>query len=218
MALRRRSHGDDLPALELETWSEPAPAGVATERPGLGAGAWGALLIGLAALSGLVLAGRPHPEAEAEAAVAPAPRSEPATHAAPGVGVVAEPRQFVARTATLMPPGLARPALSSSELLASVGLASKSTQVELALGRYSEWMRGSQTIDHLVWVLVEKSAVTNRVRIFDAADGESLVEFASPPGIATCPIEIGASADHCASALAFPRRLVLSYLTSPHQY
>ena len=216
MARRRRSLGDELPALELETWSEPAPAGVATERTGLGAGAWAALLIGLAAFGAFVLAGRPHPDAEA--AVAPAPRFEPATHAAPGVGVVAEPRQFVARTATLMPPGLARPALSSSELLSRVGVAPKSTQVELALGRYSEWMRGSQTIDHLVWVLVEKSAVTNRVRIFDAVDGEALVEFSGPPGLATCPIEIGASVDHCASALAFPRRLVLSYLTSPHQY
>ena len=75
-----------------------------------------------------------------------------------------------------------------------------------------------QRLDHLVWVLVEKSTLTSRVRIFDAVDGEALVEFSGPPGLATCPIEIGASVDHCASVLAASHRLVLSYLTSPHQY
>jgi hypothetical protein len=211
MARRRRSLGDDLPALELETWSEPAPAGVAADRPGLGRGAWAALLIGLAALSGLVFAGRSDPPGEA--------LTPSATERAPSVGVVAEPQQFVARTATLMPPGHARRVpLPGRELLSRVGTVAVPDGVELSLGRYSEWMRGTVTIDHLVWVLVEKSTLTSRVRIFDAVDGEALVEFSGPPGLATCPIEIGASVDHCASVLAASHRLVLSYLTSPHQY
>jgi hypothetical protein len=209
MARGRRSSGEGLPALEIETWSEPAAAGVATDRRGLGAGAWGAVLVGIAALSVLGFTGRSDPPGEATASRA----------TGPSVGVVAEPQQFVARTATLMPPGHARRVpLPGRELLSMVGADAALDRVELSLGRYSEWLRGSVTVDHLVWVLVEKSTLTSRVRIFDAVDGETIVEFAGPPGLATCPIEIGASVDHCASVLAASHRLVLSYLTSPHQY
>src|SRR4029453_16247287 len=92
--------------------------------------------------------------------------------------------------------------LPGRELLSMVGADAALDRVELSLGRYSEWLRGSVTVDHLVWVLVEKSTLTSRVRICDAVDGETIVEFAGPPGLATCPIEIGASVDHCASVLA----------------
>ena len=207
----RRPRESELPGIVLETWSEPAAAGVAAERSGLGGAACGTLLVALAVFSVLVLHGQPHPAVEAPEA--------PVARTGPKMGVVAEPQQFVARTATLMPPGRARPVpLSGRELLAKVGAAGDAEHVELSLGRYSELLRGSVTIDHLVWVLVEKSALANRVRIFDAVDGEALVEFSGPPGVATCPIEIGASLDHCASVRVGMRRLVLSYLTEPHQY
>ena len=210
MARSRRSGAGELSEIELETWSEPAGAGVAVQRSGLGGAAWGTLLFALAAFSVLVLHGQPRRAVEAPVA--------PAARTGPSVGVVAEPQQFVARTATLLPPGRARPALSGRELLAEVGAAGDPEHVELSLGRYSELLRGSVTIDHLVWVLVEKSPLVNRVRIFDAVDGEAIVEFSGPPGVATCPIETGASVDHCASVRVGMRRLVLSYLTEPHQY
>src|SRR5262245_54805152 len=190
MAFGRRPSGHELPALELETWSEPAAPGVASERPGMGVAGWLVVAGGLVALLGFLLFPRGASQQDAAPdAPSPAVRA-PEPDRGPSVAIVAQPEQFVARTATLMPPGrYPTVPLSSDELLSSVRTLVEPGQVELTLGRYSELQRGTVTIDHLAWVLVEKDVavgslgpeevsgsyrLTNRVRVFDAITGDAL--------------------------------------------
>jgi hypothetical protein len=190
------------------------------------------VLVALGGLLALLLMGEPHHHAGPEQATGGPSRTT--GEAGPSVAVVAQPEQFVNRTATLMPPGrYGAVTLSGAELLSSVRTLVKPGQVELTLGRYSELQHGTQTIDHLVWVLVEKNVataslgpdevsgtyrLTNRVRIFDAVSGDALVEFSGPPGAATCPLDVRAAVDGCADELAAAPRLVVSFLTGHHQY
>ena len=236
MRQRGRAGEGELPEVELETWSEPADGGVATEVADFGRGAWALVLLALGGLVAFVLIGQPHDDApqlapKDQAVGGPLP-SMP--ERGPRVAIVARPEQFVARAATLMPPGrYATVPLSSDELLSTVRTLVKPGQVELSLGRYSELQRGTATIDHLVWVLVEENAaigslgpdevsgtyrLTNRVRIFDAVTGDALVEFSGPPGEATCPLDVRAAVDGCANELAGARTVVLSFLTDRHRY
>ena len=212
MALRRRSLGDDLPAFGPPDLVRACAGGRCDRTPRPRCRRVGGAAHRARGLRVFVLAGGPHPDAEA--AVAPAPRSEPATHAAPGRGVVDAPpasslaQSHAARSRSsgaVEQPALSR-GWSGPELHA--GRAGARALFRVDAGEPDD--RSPRM------VAGEKSAVTNRVRIFDAADGESLVQFAVRRGSRRALSRSERQRTTALSALAFPwRRAVVPHVAPP---